>query len=105
VDLRARDIFTLWADVIRDYASRDYYELVQGYYRPRVTAYIQALRDALTQDQRMIYNSTELERTYDAIEKKWVKDGFPLVDRQPEPQQVVGATHAILTKFALAEKV
>lgn len=105
VDLRARDIFTLWADVIRDYASRDYYELVQGYYRPRVTAYIQALRDALNMDQRMVYNATELERTYDAIEKKWVKEGFPLVDRQPDPQQVVGTANAILQNFALAAKV
>jgi hypothetical protein len=28
VDIRARDILTLWAGVILDYASRDYYELV-----------------------------------------------------------------------------
>jgi len=105
VDVRVRDIFTLWADVIRDYASRDYYELVRGYYHPRVTTYIRALRDALNQDQRMIYNATELDREYDAIERKWVKEGFPLADRQPDPKQVIQAIQTMLAKFESAEKV
>ncbi|HMD83650.1 MAG TPA: alpha-N-acetylglucosaminidase C-terminal domain-containing protein, partial [Terriglobia bacterium] len=105
VDVRVRDIFTLWADVIRDYASRDYYELVQGYYHPRVTTFIHALRDALNVDQRMIYNATELDREYDAIERKWVKEGFPLADRQPDPKQVIQAIQTMLAKFESAEKV
>jgi len=53
VDARARDILTLWACVILDYACRGYCEAVQGYYRPRVTAYISALRQALKMDQSM----------------------------------------------------
>jgi len=111
VDQRVRDIYTLWADVIRDYASRDYYELVGGYYHPRATAYIQALRDALKQDQRIIYNTTELEQKYDAIEKKWVKDGFPLLEERTSPMQrlhatqLVNAIESILSGMALAEKV
>ena len=105
VDLRARDILTLWADVIRDYASRDYYELVKSYYRPRVTTYIRALRDALGMDQRMVYNAAELNREYDAIERKWVNECFPLVDRQPDPQQVISTVQSMLAKFASAEKV
>ena len=105
VDLRARDILTLWADVIRDYASRDYYELVEGYYRPRVTTYIRALRDALGMDQRMVYNAAELDREYDVIERKWVNEGFPLVDRQPDPKQVISTVQSMLAKFASAEKV
>ena len=105
VDLRVRDIYTLWADVIRDYASRDFYELVQGYYRPRVTTFIQALREALSLDQRMVYNSVELDRLYDAIERKWVDGGFPLVERQPNPQEVIRTLHTSLGKFAAAEKV
>jgi alpha-N-acetylglucosaminidase len=105
VDVRARDILTLWADVIRDYASRDYYELVQGYYRPRVTTWIRALRDSLKLDQRIISNATELDREYDAIERKWVKEGFPLENRQPEPKQAIKTVQTMLAKFALAEKV
>ena len=105
VDMRVRDIYTLWADVIRDYASRDYYELVQGYYRSRVTTYIHALRAALDLDQRMVYNVTELDREYDAIERKWVEEGFPLVDRQPDPKQVITTIQTMLAKFAAAEKV
>jgi len=105
VDIRARDILTLWADVIRDYASRDYYELVQGYYHPRVTTYIQALRDALAVEQCMIFNPIQLEEKYDAIERKWVQEGFPLVDRQPDPRQVIRTVQSILVKFAPAEEV
>jgi len=105
VDVRVRDIYTLWADVIRDYASRDFYELVQGYYHPRVTTYVRALREALNMDQRMVYNPTELDREYDAIEKKWVKDGFPLVEQKPAPKQVIDTVKTILARFASAEKV
>lgn len=105
VDVRVRDIYTLWADVIRDYAARDFYELVQGYYRPRVATYIHALRDALNLDQRMVYNAAELDREYDAIEKKWVTEGFPLVDRSPDPRQVITTIKTILAKFAAAERV
>jgi hypothetical protein len=53
----------------------------------------------------MIYNATELDREYDGIERKWVKEGFPLVERQPEPKQVIGTIQTILAKFASAEKV
>jgi len=105
VDVRVRDVLTLWADVIRDYASRDYYELVQGYYRPRVTTWIRALRHSLELDQRMIASTAELDHEYDAIERTWVTAGFPLVERQPAPMLVIGTIEAILTNFARAEKV
>jgi alpha-N-acetylglucosaminidase len=105
VDVRVRDILTLWADVIRDYASRDYYELVQGYYRPRVIIWIRALRDSLKLGQRMVSDTTELDREYDAIERQWVTEGFPLVDRQPDPRQVIKTIRTMLSKFASAEKV
>jgi hypothetical protein len=105
VDVRVRDVLTLWADVIRDYASRDYYELVQGYYRPRVTTWIRALRHSLELDQRMIASTAELDHEYDAIERTWVTAGFPLVERQPAPKLVIRTIQAILTNFASAEKV
>ena len=98
-----RDILTLWAEVIRDNASRDYYELVQGYYRPRVTAWIRASRHSLELDQRMIASSAELDRDNDAIERQWVTEGFPLVERPPAPERVIRTIQAILTNFASAE--
>ena len=100
VDVRARDILTLWAGVIRDYACRDYYELVQTYYHPRVTAYIAALRDSLAMDQRRLYDAPALERQYDAIETKWVDEGFTLVDRRPDPEAVVSTVTKLLARFA-----
>jgi hypothetical protein len=103
VDVRARDIFTLWAGVILDYAPRDYYKMVQGYYHPRVTAYIRALRQALGLGQRLLYISTETGSEYDAIEKKWVQEGFPLVDRQPRPQRVIPTIDNILATFGSAQ--
>jgi alpha-N-acetylglucosaminidase len=105
VDVRVRDILTLWAGVIRDYACRDYYELVQGYYRPRVTSWIRALRGRLKLDQRILSNTTELDREYGTIEQKWVTEGFPLVERQPDPKQAIETIKMMLAKFASAEKV
>jgi len=105
VDLRSRDIFTLWADVILDYAARDYYELVQGYYHARVTTYIQVVREALALDQRIVYNQVELDKRYDAVERKWVNEGFALIERQPDPRQVVPAVQRILKKYADAEEI
>jgi alpha-N-acetylglucosaminidase len=105
VDVRARDILTLWAGVNRDYAARDYYELVQGYYRPRVTAWIRTLRSSLNLDQRLLFRPFEVNRECDAIERKWVNEGFSLVDRQPDPGRVVKTIQTMLAKFASAEKV
>ncbi len=102
---RARDIFTLWAGVIRDYACRDYYELVQGYYRPRVRVYLQNVREAFNFGQRMVYNQVKLESEYDAIEKKWVDDGFPLLEQRPDPKRVISTVEEILVKFRSAENV
>jgi alpha-N-acetylglucosaminidase len=105
VDQRVRDILTLWAGVIRNYASRDYYELVDGYYHPRVTAYIGSLRDALNMDQLMISDQAALEDEYDAIENKWVTEGFPLVERKPDPKSVIKTVERILTIFENAEQL
>ncbi len=102
IDVRARDVLTLWAGVIRDYACRDYYELVQGYYRPRVSAYLAASREALAMGQRSLYHSATLDHQHEAIEKRWVAEGFPLVDRQPDPKEVISIVKKLLAKFAPA---
>ena len=103
-DRRARDIFTLWAGVIRDYACRDFYELVQGYYKPRVTLYIQELRERMRLGQRLLYNSQDLDAKYDALEKRWVKDGFPLLDTPAKPGQVIERVEEILRTHAPGPK-
>lgn len=105
VDRRARDIYTLWADVIRDYASRDYYELVLYYYHPRVKAYIRTLRNAMILDQRMLFNVDQLSREYETIEHNWVDDGFRLIEQEPNPGQIVVSIRSMLTEFASAENV
>ncbi len=78
---------------------------MQGYCQPRVTTYIRALRDALSMDQRMVYNAAELDREYDVIERKWVYEYFPLVDWQPDPKQVILTVQSLLAKYGSAEKV
>jgi hypothetical protein len=55
--------------------------------------------------QRMLYNQTELDREYAAIERKWVEEGFPLVDRQPEPKRIIAAIEDTLARFGSAEVI
>lgn len=100
VDERARDILTLWAGKIRDYASRDYYELVRGYYRPRVRAYLDEARLKFQRGQQVLNKPPHLDQEYDAIEKKWVTEGFPLHEQAPDRAQVVLTVEDILNKFA-----
>jgi alpha-N-acetylglucosaminidase len=101
---RARDILTLWAGVIRDYASRDYYELVQGYYRPRVRAYLQALGQLLDLNQRQLFRTDELDEQYARIEESWVKNGFPLLEQRPDPQRVIETAENVLTLIPLRKQ-
>jgi alpha-N-acetylglucosaminidase len=101
-DRRARDILTLWAGVIRDYACRDNYELVKTYYRPRVRRYLDEVRRALSLGQRLLagHRRTSLEADYDAHEKAWVANGFPLREDQPDPRRIVGVVEELLKKTA-----
>ena len=80
-----RDMGTTFAKTIPnliDYPSRDYHELIQGYYHPRVTACINCLRtflddggaaDGLTVDNL-------LEERYAAAERRWVEEGYAVTD-------------------------
>jgi hypothetical protein len=106
IDRRVRDILTLWGGFIHDYACRDVYEMVRGYYRPRVRAYIQELRTELANRQRyMEYGPGEarLEQQYDEIERKWVAEGSELLEGKGEPQLVVDTVSKILRTFRSAE--
>jgi alpha-N-acetylglucosaminidase len=101
-DRRARDILTLWAGVIRDYACRDNYELVQSYYRPRVKRFLAELRHAHGQGQRLLagHRKTALDAGYDAHEKTWVAKGFPLREDKPDPRRIIGVVSEILKRTA-----
>jgi alpha-N-acetylglucosaminidase len=107
VDRRAREIPTLWVagnDVLLDYASRDYYEMVQGYYRPRVHAYIQKMRQRLKLGQRRYYRLAELSAEYGSIERRWVDEGFPLVNTKPDPHRVIPLVEDILREKLATEE-
>jgi hypothetical protein len=98
---RVREILTLWAGekLFRDYAARDYYELVKGYYRPRVRVYLERVRERVRLGQRQPYRSEELKSAYEPIENGWVKQGFALVEAPPEPQQITLTAKKILEDF------
>lgn len=101
IDQRVRDVLTLWDGRIRDYASRDLYELVHGYYRPRVMAYIQELRQRLANGQCLLnYQPGEvrLEQQYDEIEQRWVSVGTPAPTRS-NPQAVVEIVRRLLREL------
>jgi hypothetical protein len=85
---RARDILTCWGAWIANYAVRDYYEFLQ--------AYVQALRQRLRLNQRQFFPSDQLDKQYAAIEEKWVKDGFPLLEKNPEPERAIATVEDIL---------
>jgi Alpha-N-acetylglucosaminidase (NAGLU) C-terminal domain len=100
VDRRARDIFTLWASVIRDYACRDFYELVLCYYKPRAKLYIQELRERMRLGQRLLYNSHDLDNRYGEVEKEWVAEGFLLIEGPAEPRRVIHTIASLLHESA-----
>lgn len=105
IDVRVRDILTLWDHgrgqrVLRDYACRDYYETVDGYYRPRVQAYIRMMRERLQRGQMTYAADGNLTREYEEIERKWVAEGFALRQEAPNPEALIGRVTEILKNFA-----
>jgi alpha-N-acetylglucosaminidase len=107
---RVADVLTLWAGVsgLRDYACRDTYEMVRYYYRPRVAAFVEELQRQMDNRQRYLEfqpGQVRLEAHYDSIEQKWVREGFPLVEEQPNPSRVIELARSALQRFYEAENV
>ncbi|MCR4414111.1 MAG: alpha-N-acetylglucosaminidase C-terminal domain-containing protein, partial [Thermoguttaceae bacterium] len=75
IEERIRDILTVWAGKILDYAHRDYYELVRFYYRKRIEAFL-AHAEANLAAGRPIVDDRQLEPVYREIEQKFVKAPF-----------------------------
>ena len=78
---RIRDILTIWAGKILDYAHRDYYELVRFYYRQRVEAFL-THAEANLAAHRAIVDDKQLEPAYQQIEQSFVKKPFVVAPQE-----------------------
>lgn len=94
-DERTRDILTVWAGRILDYAHRDYYELVHFYYRPRVEAMIEHARSRLGKQATMV-SDEQLAPIYHEIEQAWVKKPFQVAEGEKYAEGPVQAVAEIL---------
>jgi hypothetical protein len=102
MDERIRDILTIWAGQILDYAHRDYYELVRFYYRKRVEAFL-AQAAANLAAQRDIPDEQQLDPIYREIETSFVREPFVYAsdDRwSGGPEQVV---RELLASFPVSD--
>ncbi|MBC8460938.1 MAG: alpha-N-acetylglucosaminidase C-terminal domain-containing protein [Deltaproteobacteria bacterium] len=100
---RIRDILTVWADKILDYAHKDYYELVRFYYHPRVDAFIEYLREKLANGSREIKDE-ELTPLYHKIEQAWVKKPFKVEKSEKYAGTPVEAATQLLRKHRIGEE-
>ena len=101
-DQRIRDILTVWADKIIDYAHRDYYELVRFYYSRRVDAFIKNLRERLAAGSTEI-DDEELTPLYHEIEQAWVKKPFKVEKSDKYAGTPAEAAAEVLKKHRLGE--
>ena len=96
-DERIRDILTVWAGKILDYAHRDYYELVRFYYRPRVDAFLEHAQSRFGNQEAMV-NDQQLESCYHEIEQAWVKHPFQVAESDRYSRGPVQAVVEILER-------
>ena len=95
---RIRDILTVWANMILDYARRDYYELLRFYYKSRVDAFLNYLREKLKDGSKEIKDE-ELLPIYSSIEQEWVKKPFKVQEGEKFKGTPVEAASQILEEF------
>ena len=96
-DFRAwmRDLGSTFAGTIPnlvDYPSRDYVELLRGYYHPRVRACVELL-DQLLDDRGATRPETvddRLETLYQEVEQRWIREGYPVTDACSAPHLPLG---------------
>jgi len=98
---RIRDILTIWAGKILDYAHRDYYELVRFYYRKRVEAFL-AHAEANLAARRAIVDDTYLEPAYRQIEQSFVTKPFVVAPHERYAGGPVQAVREILACHRLS---
>lgn len=96
-DFRAwmRDLGTTFAGTIPnlvDYPSRDYVELIRGYYHPRIRACVDTLSQLLD-DQGATHPEAvdnQLEARYQTVEQRWIHEGYPVTDACCAPHLPLG---------------
>ena len=101
-DERIRDVLTVWAGRIPDYAHRDYYELVRFYYRPRVEALLDHARSRLGSEQTPV-DDDQLATRYHEIEQSWLKTPFQVTETEKYPHGPAQAAAEILARHRLSE--
>lgn len=94
-DRRIRNILTVWADHIQDYARRDYYELVRCYYGPRVGVFLDHVLAAADSGTWAIDDRT-LVPEYRRIEHRFVEEGCPGGDPGEAGDDAVAAAGSVL---------
>lgn len=94
-----RDILTVWAGRILDYARRDYYELVRFYYRKRVDAFLSHVLDRAA-DGTWRIDDAELISRYERIENDFVQRGFVVDASDLAAASPVDAARRILARHA-----
>jgi len=82
-----RQLYSVWSDLehygpLLDYCQHDCYELLRGYYRPRVEAFIEVLGGLLGSGRQPDFKQ-DLRPRYIEICRRWVEEG--LVTERPEP--------------------
>ena len=70
-----RDILSVWAGRILDYARRDYYELLRFYYRKRVEVFLEHVSKAARSGSWRIDDAALISR-YEEIERAFVDEPF-----------------------------
>ncbi len=99
---RIRDILTIWAGKILDYAHRDYYELVRFYYRRRVEAFLTHAEANLAAGRPMV-DDKQLEPAYRQIEQSFVKTPFVVAPQDRYAGGPVAAVRDILARHGLKD--
>ena len=99
---RIRDILTIWAGQILDYAHRDYYELVRFYYRKRIEAFL-AHTEANLAAHRAIVDDKQMDPVYQQIEQSFVKESFVVAPHERYADGPVQAVREILAQHRLGD--
>jgi len=102
VEERIRDVLTIWAGKILDYAHRDYYELLRFYYRRRVEAFL-AQAEANLAARRPLVDDKQLQPLYQEIEQGFVKVPFAVAKGERYSGTPVQAVREILARHRLSD--
>jgi len=98
---RIRDILTIWAGKILDYAHRDYYELVRFYYHKRVEAFLTHAEVNLAA-RRPIVDDRQLDPAYQQIEQSFVTTPFAVAPHERYAGGPMQAVCEILARHRLS---